>query len=129
MVLYQNISGVFESSSFFCFLMQLSSFIYCGSDLDLDLCVSLKLWVLRFYEFVIFYSFEALRTALRDGRGAGMGRVELYPHTYPFSKIIPIPIPIPIGFAKPISIPIPIGYFGYFGYLYTIKNNTHRVQN
>ena len=62
----RNTSGVFESFSFFCFLMQLSSFIYCSSDVDLDLCVTLKLWLIRFHQFIIFYSFEALRTALHD---------------------------------------------------------------
>jgi len=53
----RNTSEMFESFSFFCFLMQLSSFIYYGSDLDLDLCVSLKLWLIRFHQFIIFYSF------------------------------------------------------------------------
>ena len=45
----------------------------------------------------------------RDGHGAGMKKVELYPHLYPFSKVILIPIFILIGFSKSISIPIPIG--------------------
>jgi len=56
---------------------------------------------------------------IKDGNGQDTRWIFLYPHPYPFSKLIHILIPIPISTkcSKIIPIPIPTGFYRYAGFI------------